>query len=122
MWFRDAIFRNWAYLKIFIEPKLQLKSSIRRKSIEKPIANIHYWIYSILGIGAFATYIVNNPRNNMSLVIMISLFIITLTLDIYYRFWSGNVYKYYEEYFTKTLSEIGEESTSCQSVADNCDN
>ena len=122
MWFRDTILRDWVYLQVFVEPKLRLSSSVRLKStINLPIANIHYWIYSILGIGAFATYMLNDPYNNISFIAMIIMLIIVLALDVYYRFWSKNVRKYYEEKFTKDLNEMNKEHSQCPSTTNNHD-
>jgi len=106
MWLRDSIFRDMVYLELFIEPKLLLNKKAKRGVREAhPIVNVQYWIYTILGIGAFATYMAHNTYNGVSFVAIIILLITTIVLDTYYVFWSKKMSIYYKNYFTKQLSE-----------------
>lgn len=106
MWFRDSIFNDWAYLRIVIEPKLQLNSGLKRSVKETHfLSNIHYWIYTMLGLGIVFTYLANNPHDIIWFISMIIMLVLVVVLDIYYFFGSRWVYKYYEQHWIKIKNE-----------------
>ena len=86
MWFRNVYLRELIYIKVFLAPELGLDTNA--KDIIKPdagISSVHFHIYTLLGVGAFLVYLLNNPQRVIFLFITISMLLIVIGLDCYYH-------------------------------------
>lgn len=96
MSYRDDYYMTLVYIRKVLEPKLGLDSNILSKLNNSKVANLHYFIYSIFGIGTVAAclYIEAHDRFIINLAVIFLIFL--LMLDIYYFFYSKDVYRNYE--------------------------
>lgn len=95
--YRDEYYRFLAYIRINLEPKIGIDSRKLRILSNTKVANVQYFIYSILGIGTVFECILID-RNNLFVIILTVIFnIIIVVLDVYYYFYSKKLYENYEQ-------------------------
>jgi len=92
MWFRNIICRNEAYMRVILEPLLQITSIKMHKSKYEGLSVIHYFIYSFIGTASMLVYFLFNPYNIVALILCIFLFIAVVFLDCHYYFGSTALY------------------------------
>jgi len=91
MWFRNNYFNQSAYVKIILEPLLQLESKKSHSVKWQGISVMQYFIYSFLGMGSAFVYILFDPYNIFALVLCIFLLGFVVFLDCYYFFGSNKL-------------------------------
>ena len=94
--YRDQYYQGLAYIKIILEPKIDLDSKKLKSLNNTRIANIQYFIYSILGFGTVIECVFIDIDNIFVVIISICFSVIIIILDVYYYFYSRKLYKKYE--------------------------
>lgn len=99
MTYRDEYFQILAYIRKVLEPKLNIDSKSLTLLKNTSVANIQYFVYSILGFGTMITCVFINKNNFTTIVITISIIlnIVIILLDIYYYFYNKKLYTNYEK-------------------------
>ena len=69
MRFRNTIFKNEAYMRIFLEPLLQIDSTKIRLVKCEGLSVIQYFIYSFIGAASVLVYFLFNPYNVIALIL-----------------------------------------------------
>ena len=92
--YRDDYFRTLAYIRCALEPKLNISSELLSEIPNSKISNIHFFVYTILGIGTVITYSYIDC-NSKILIISLIILIFIIVLDCYYFYYSKNLYKNY---------------------------
>ena len=95
--YRDEYYQVLAYIRTVLEPKIGLDSKKLMKLSNTKIANLQYFIYSILGFGTVLGCILIDKKNMFVISGSIILFVLIVFLDIYYYFYSKKLYDKYEQ-------------------------
>ena len=96
VYYRDEYYQILAYIRKVLEPKMKLNSEVLMNLNKSGIANVQYFVYSILGLGTMATSIFIGKSSTFFIIILIAFNIMIVGLDIYYLFYSKKLYKGYE--------------------------
>lgn len=96
MSYRDDYYMTLVYIRKVLEPKLCLNSNILLKLNNSKVANLHYFIYSIFGVGTVAACLYIDSQDSYIISVGAIFLILILILDVYYFFYSKNIYKNYE--------------------------
>lgn len=94
--YRDEYYQVLAYIRKELEPKIGLDSNKLLILNNTKIANLHYFVYSIFGVGTVLECIQIDKNNILVVVLSIFFCILIVFLDIYYYFYSKKLYKEYE--------------------------
>ena len=95
--YRDEYYQILAYIRNVLEPKIGLDSKKLMDMRNTKIANLQYFIYSILGVGTVLECILIDSKNIFIIATSVILFVIIVLLDIYYYFYSTQLYDKYEQ-------------------------
>lgn len=95
--YRDEYYQILAYIRKILEPKMGLDSKILLSLNNTKIANIQYFIYSVFGFGTVLACILIDRSNFFVVTISIVFSIMIIILDVYYYFYSKELYKKYEQ-------------------------
>lgn len=101
MCYRDDYYSILAYMRMVLEPKMNLNSKELRKIKNSRISNLHYFIYSIFGLGTVVMCLMMGSSEMAVTKIAIVFFIVMVLLDIYYFFYSGKLYEKYERVYSQ---------------------
>lgn len=96
MSYRNEYYQILVYIREILEPRIGLDSKVLISLDNTRIANIQYFIYSILGFGTVLECVFIEKDNIVVLMASIIFYIIIVILDIYYYFYSKKLYKNYE--------------------------
>jgi len=96
MRFRNTISKNETYMRIFLEPLLQIDSAKMRLVKCEGISIIQYFIYSLIGLASVVVYFLFNPCSIIALVLCLFLFVVVVFLDCYYFFGKNRLYNQLE--------------------------
>lgn len=94
--YRDIYYQCLIYIRNVLEPKLGLDSKKIRGLRSTKIANLQYFIYTVLGFGTVLECILIDKNNIFVILISIIFFVIIVLLDVYYYFYSKKLYDKYE--------------------------
>ncbi len=95
--YRDEYYQILAYTRNIIEPKINLNSKMLLNLNNTNIANLQYFIYTILGFGTVLECALIDKNNRLIIAISIIFFIVIAILDVYYYFYSKKLYRKYEQ-------------------------
>lgn len=85
IYYRDIFMIRFGYIKFVLEEKLQINAySAMGKIRTSKRSQIQHFSFSIMGIGGFWVYFINNPYNIGTLILLCILLLSILWLDIYY--------------------------------------
>lgn len=94
--YRDIYYQCLIYIRKVLEPKLGLDSKKIRGLRNTKIADLQYFIYTVLGLGTVLECILIDKNNIFVILISIIFFVIIVLLDVYYYFYSKKLYDKYE--------------------------
>lgn len=95
--YRDEYYQILAYIRIILEPKIGIDSKRLYTLKNTKIANMQYFVYSILGFGTLLECILIDSSQLIIVIISIIFNIVIICLDVYYYFYSKKLYKRYEQ-------------------------
>lgn len=85
IYYRDIFMVRYSYIKYVLEKKLQIDACSAMEKIKtSKISKIQYFSFSIMGFGGILVYLINNPHNHTTLIILSILLASILYLDTYY--------------------------------------
>lgn len=101
IYYRDTYYQKFAYMRLVLEPKLHLDSTIQRKIKVFGISKIQYFTFSFMGVGCVLALVLIDPCNRWGIIFALIMLVIIIGLDCYYLFGSEALYssieKQYEE-------------------------
>lgn len=95
--YRDQYYQGLAYVRIILEPEIDLDSKKLMSLNNTRIANIQYFIYSIFGFGTVVECVFIDIDNIFVVVMSTCFSVIIIILDVYYYFYSRKLYEKYED-------------------------
>lgn len=95
--YRHEYYQVLTYIRKILEPKIGLDSKKLMGLSNTKIANLQYFIYTILGFGTVLECILIDKSSTLVIIISIILFAVIVILDAYYYFYSKKLYEKYEQ-------------------------
>jgi len=95
--YRDEYYQILAYIRKILEPRIGIDSNVLMSLNNTKIANIQYFIYTILGFGTVLECVFIDRSNIFIVIISIIFNVLIMLLDVYYYFYSKKLYEKYEQ-------------------------
>lgn len=102
--YRDNYYVKFVYIRVILEPKLNVNSMVQRGIKTSRISKIQHFSFSFLGVGSLFAIIMVNPDYIMGMMIALVLQFIIVILDCYYTFGAKKLYGKIENQYKKLLS------------------
>ena len=110
IWFRNAYFRERAYMREFIEPQLKLDSKAIAEVNRSGITKIQHFTHTVIGLASVLIFILYSPNDIIALIFCILLFMVVVILDCFYVFGAVPLNKKLEAEFKR----LNGKNKSCQ--------